>query len=52
MGIHAHCGLTHCRCGAANQAPRLFPANYCRVALANQSILVKLNEESSLGSAN
>ena len=49
--LHAHRGLTHCRCGGTNQAPRLFPANHCRVALANQSALLWLSEESSLGSA-
>lgn len=43
--LHALRGLTHCRCGAANEAARRFPANHCRVALAYQSVLVKLNEE-------
>lgn len=50
--LHARRGLTHCRCGAANQKAQLFPANHCRGALAYQSVLVKLNEESSLSSAN
>lgn len=39
-------GLTHCRCSSANQEARLFPANHCRVALANHSVPV-VNEERS-----
>lgn len=50
--LDARRGLTHCRCGAANQKAQLFPANHCRGALANQSVLAERSGASRLGSAN